>query len=248
MLAQKRSQVDLSVTDPYFLDRNLVAGFDLFHISNDNQDIASYSERRTGGALRLGYVFNEHLSQAWTYTLVSRNVYNVQSGASIYVLDQQGESLLSQLGTTVSLDYRDSRVDPHDGFLVRAGHRLRRHRRHGALPALEARRQLLHPARAPDRRRGLDASRSPAGIGYLAQLGHQEKIIDRFFLGGDNLRGFQSGGAGPHALGTTTIDSIGGRFIYTGTGRIALPAADLARPRHLGPGLCRYRLAFGGDR
>ena len=53
------------------------------------------------------------------------------------------------------------------------------------------------------------------GIGYLAQLGHQEKIIDRFFLGGDNLRGFQSGGAGPHALGINTVDSIGGRFIYT---------------------------------
>ena len=37
-----------------------------------------------------------------------------------------------------------------------------------------------------------------AGAGYLTQLnGRQEKIIDRFFLGGDNLRGFQSGGAGP---------------------------------------------------
>ena len=52
--------------------------------------IASYSERRTGGALRLGYEFNEHLRQAWTYTLVDRNVYNVQSGASIYVIDQAG--------------------------------------------------------------------------------------------------------------------------------------------------------------
>ncbi len=77
VLAQKRSQIDLSVTDPYFLDRNLVAGFDLFHVRNNNQDIAAYSERRTGGALRLGYEFNEHLRQAWTYSLVDRNVYNV---------------------------------------------------------------------------------------------------------------------------------------------------------------------------
>ncbi|MBV8913344.1 MAG: BamA/TamA family outer membrane protein, partial [Acetobacteraceae bacterium] len=47
--------------------------------------------------------------------------------------------------------------------------------------------------------------------------------IDRFFLGGDNLRGFQSGGAGPHAIGTTTVDSIGGRFIYTGTTEVRFP-------------------------
>ena len=28
----------------------------------------------------------------------------------------------------------------------------------------------------------------------------RDRIIDRFFLGGDNLRGFQSGGAGPHSV------------------------------------------------
>ena len=147
MLAQKSSQVDLSVTDPYFLDRNLVAGFDLFAIRNNNQDIAAYSERRTGGALRLGYEFNEHLRQAWTYSLVDRNVYDVQSGASIYVVDQAGTSLLSQLGTTLTLDYRDSRTDPHTRLRHPGRRRLRRPRRHGALHAHQDRRQLLHPAR-----------------------------------------------------------------------------------------------------
>ncbi len=32
-----------------------------------------------------------------------------------------------------------------------------------------------------------------------------------------------SGGAGPHAVGTDTIDSIGGRFIYTGTTELRFP-------------------------
>ena len=36
VLAQRRSSIDLSVTDPYFLDRNLVAGFDLFALQSDN--------------------------------------------------------------------------------------------------------------------------------------------------------------------------------------------------------------------
>ncbi len=121
VLAQRRSQIDLSVTDPYFLDRNLVAGFDLFHVRNNNQDTAAYSERRTGGSLRLGYEYNEHLRQAFTYSLVSRNIFNVQDGASFYVQNQKGQSVLSQIGTTVALDYRDSRTDPHDGFIIRVG-------------------------------------------------------------------------------------------------------------------------------
>ena len=51
------------------------------------------------------------------------------------------------------------------------------------------------------------------GVGYFFNLGVQEKIIDRFFLGGDNLRGFQAGGAGPH--NPFGGDSLGGRFIWT---------------------------------
>ncbi|GAC1348480.1 MAG: outer membrane protein assembly factor BamA [Acetobacteraceae bacterium] len=229
VLAQKRSQVDLSVTDPYFLDRNLVAGFDAFLVRNDNQSIASYSERRTGGALRLGYEFNEHLRQAWTYTIVDRNVFNVQSGASIYVTNQAGQSLLSQIGSTLSLDYRDSRTDPHDGFLIRLGVDVAglggsaRYVR----SKLDGNYFIPLESLTGDSDWGIALS---AGAGYLAQLGREEKIIDRFFLGGDNLRGFQSGGAGPHAVGTSTVDSIGGRLIYTQSTELRFPlpiSADL---------------------
>jgi outer membrane protein insertion porin family len=223
VLAQLSSQLNLSVTDPYFLDRNLVAGFDIFHVQNDNQSIASYSERRTGGALRLGYEFNEHLRQAWTYTLVNRNVYNVQSGASIYVLNQAGQSLLSQIGQTISLDYRDSRTDPHDGFLISLG------TDYAGLGGtanyfrtkIDAKYLISLENYLGDPDWVLAFS---AGGGYLANLGgNQEQIIDRFFLGGDNLRGFDSGGAGPHAIGSNTIDSIGGRLIWTQSTELRFP-------------------------
>ena len=229
VLAQRRSQVDLSITDPYFLDRNLVAGFDLFAVNNNNQDIAAYNESRLGGALRLGYEFNEHLRQAWTYTLVSRRVYDVQPGASIYILNQAGSSLLSQVGQTLSLDYRDSRTDPHSGGLLRLGTDF------AGIggTAHYVRTKLDGTYFIPLDRFTGDSDWSvalSAGVGYLAQLGSQEKIIDRFFLGGDNLRGFQSGGAGPHAVGATSVDSIGGRFIYTQSTELRFPlpiSADL---------------------
>ena len=229
VLAQRRSQVDLSITDPYFLDRNLVAGFDLFLVRNDNQNIAAYNERRAGGALRLGYEFNEHLRQAITYSLVDRNVFNVQPGASIYIQNQKGASLLSQIGQTLSLDYRDSRTDPHEGFLIRLGTDLAG--LGGTARYLRA--KVDGNYYIPLERFTGDADWTialSAGAGYLAQLGREEKIIDRFFLGGDNLRGFQSGGAGPHAVGNNSVDSIGGRFIYTQTTELRFPlpiSADL---------------------
>ena len=77
-----------------------------------------------------------------------------------------------------------------------------------------------------------------AGGGYLSEVGgHQEKIIDRFFLGGDNLRGFQSAGAGPHAIPIQQgwvnygSDSIGGRFIYTQSTELHFPLPISAGPR-----------------
>ncbi len=220
VLAQKESEVDLSVTDPYFLDRNLVAGFDLFHVQNNNQTIAQYSERRTGASLRLGYEFTQHLRQALTYSIIERNIYNVQTGASIYIQDEAGPSLLSQFGQTLTLDYRDSTVDPRSGFVVRFGtdfaglggdaHYVRTKIDGTYLIPLES---VLGD---PDY--GLAIS---AGAGYLFNLGYQEKIIDRFFLGGDNLRGFESGGAGPHDA--TTGDSLGGRFIWTQSTEFRFP-------------------------
>jgi outer membrane protein insertion porin family len=220
VLATKESQLDLSVTDPYFLDRNLVAGFDLFHTDNNNQDIAQYSERRTGLSLRLGYDFNEHLRQAWTYSLVDRDVYNVATNASIYIMDEQGPSVLSQLGQTLTLDYRDSRVDPHTGYVVRLGVDVAGLGGNAHYVRSKIDTTYFIPL---DRFTGNSdwGFAISAGAGYLANEGRNEKIIDRFFLGGDNLRGFESGGAGPHD--TTTGDSLGGRFLWTQSTELHFP-------------------------
>ncbi len=220
VLAQRNSSIDLSVTDPYFLDRNLVGGFDLFYVTTNNQDIAQYSETRAGFALRLGYAFNEHLRQAWNYTLVDRDVYNVATNASFYIRDQSGYSLLSQFGQTLSLDYRDSTVDPHTGFVTRLGTDFA-----GAGgDAKFIRTKIDGTYYVPlDRFTGNSdwGIAISAGAGYFFDLGSQEKIIDRFFLGGDNLRGFQAGGAGPHD--EYSGDSLGGRFIWTQSTELRFP-------------------------
>lgn len=228
VLAQRQSQVSLSVTDPHFLDRNLVAGFDLFHIQNNLQDLAQYNERRTGLNLRLGYEFSEHLRQVWTYSIVRRSVYDVGPFATIYVKDAQGSSVLSQLGQTLTVDYRDSRIDPREGFVIRLG------TDYAGLggDARFIRTKIDSTFYVPLERFTGDPDWTialSAGAGYLFTQGKREKIIDRFFLGGDNLRGFAVGGAGPHAQ-VAGSNSIGGRMMWTQSTELRFPlpvSADL---------------------
>jgi outer membrane protein insertion porin family len=221
VLAQRRSSINASVTDPYFLDRNLVAGTDVFLIETNFLGTEPYDERRAGFALRLGYAFNEHLRQTWSYSLVDRDVYDVETGASPFILNEAGTTLLSQISQVMTLDFRDSRTFPHTGYVVEAGTDL-------AGLGGDARfvRGNLNAAYYIPLERLLGnpdwGIKIGGSTGYMSLLsGGREEIIDRFFLGGDNLRGFQTGGVGPHD--TTTDDPLGGRFIWTQTSELRFP-------------------------
>jgi outer membrane protein insertion porin family len=219
-LAQKESQVDLSVTDPYFLDRNIVTGFDIFRTETNNLDVEEYSERRTGANIRIGYAFNDHLRQLWTYSVVQRDVYDVQSTASLYVQDQAGQSLLSQIGQTLTLDYRDSKLEPHTGWVMRFGSDFAGLGGDAHFVRLKYDTTYYIPL---DRFSGNSdwGIAVSGGVGNLFSLNNNERIIDRFFLGGDNLRGFQTGGVGPHAINGG--DSLGGRFLWTQSTELRFP-------------------------
>lgn len=221
VLAQRRSSINTSITDPYFLDRNLIAGTDIFLIQTNFLGTEPYDEKRVGFDMRLGYNFNEHLRQVWSYSLVNREVYNVESGASPFILNEAGTTLLSQASQVVTLDYRDSRIYPHTGFILELGTdfaglggdtRFVRGNVNGAY-YIPLERYLGNP----------DWGIKIAGsAGYMELLpGGREEIIDRFFLGGENLRGFQTGGAGPHDA--VSGDPLGGRFIWTQTTELRYP-------------------------
>lgn len=220
ILGTLSSSIDLSVTDPYFLDRNLVAGADLFYIKTNLQYVSEYNEQRVGASYRLGYSFNEHLQQTWNYTAVDRDIYDVASTASYYIRADQGWTVLSQIGQTFTIDYRDSTVDPHSGWIMRFGGDVAglggdEHYLRGKVDAAYYV-PLERYFGSPDWFVSLSA-----GTGYLWAYSGEESIIDRFFLGGDNLRGFLSGGAGPHD--PVTGDALGGRWIWTQSTELHYP-------------------------
>ena len=55
------------------------------------------------------------------------------------------------------------------------------------------------------------------------------RLNNRFFIGGDTLRGFAVGGIGPRDANTT--DSLGGKYYYTGTAELSFP---LGLPKEIG--------------
>jgi outer membrane protein insertion porin family len=234
VLAQKDTSIDLSTTDPYFLDRNLIAGSDIFFIQTNYLGTEPYDERRQGFDVRLGYNFNEHLQQVWSYTLANRTVFDVTDTASPFITNQAGTTLLSQVGQVVTLDYRDSKINPHTGYLLSLGTDLAGIGGEEHFARVSVNGSYYIPL---DRFTGNSdwGIKLAAGAGQLLELGgQQEQIIDRFFLGGDNLRGFEDGGAGPHDA--ISGDPLGGRFIWTDTTELRFPlpvSPDLGLTGHV---------------
>lgn len=204
----KTQQYDISFTEPYFMERDLAAGFDLFRVTRDNQSTSSYNEERNGLNLRLGYPLSESLRQKLTYGIVQSTISNVDSTASRFIREQEGKTLTSSISNELAYDKRDSKLNPTQGYNVTlttdlAGfggdvHYLR-NRLGGAYYIPLTEKWVLNLG---------------GEAGYILGLGENVRINDRFFLGGDNLRGFKFAGIGPRDLTNGVDDALGGnRFV-----------------------------------
>jgi outer membrane protein insertion porin family len=221
-LAAKRSEVDLSFTEPYFLNRDVAAGADAFHVTQNNQDVSSFDFRSTGGALRMGYPITEDLRQSFKYTVKRQEITNVQSNASRFVKEQEGEFLLSEISHSLVYDLRDSRVSPTKGYVVRMTNDV------AGLGGVKYLRNQLRGAKYFPLADKWVLSLSGVG-GYIIGLGEDVRLLDRFFVGGEDLRGFETGGIGPRDVNTN--DSLGGQWKYTGSMELTFP---LGLPAELG--------------
>ena len=230
MVSFRSQQVDLSFTEPYFLDKNIAAGFDLFEVktsptSNFFTGITPvYQQFSYGGALRGGYQISENLRQTWKYTARSDEITSVQSNASLFIQLQAGTHITSAVGQVLLYDRRDNRLDPTDGYYASIGNDFA-----GAGFGVE---YIRNKATF-----GYYYSVAPEWVlsftgeaGDIFGWGGQKVLLqDRFFVGGDNLRGFAPAGVGPRD--TTSGDGLGGNKYYVGSVSLAVP---LGLPKELG--------------
>jgi outer membrane protein insertion porin family len=223
LVAQRTQQVDLSFTEPYFLDRNLSAGFDLFALTRNNQTFAGFDQFSVGGSLRAGYQITEPLRQTLKYTLRQDRIFNVADTASRFIRDQVGTRVTSSVGQSLLYDRRDNRLDPTSGYFASISNDVA-----GLGGDVRYLRTVLSG--------GVYYSVAPQYVlsvtgdsGYIFGLSDKVRIEDRFFVGGDNLRGFANGGIGPRDI--STGDALGGNAYYVGSVALGFP---LGLPQELG--------------
>ncbi|MFO1083707.1 MAG: outer membrane protein assembly factor BamA [Reyranellaceae bacterium] len=216
--------IDLSFTEPYFMDRPMAAGFDIFRTSNDRQQVASYSDQSLGFALRAGWAYSEFMRQNVRYTLRQTNIYNVQPWASQIVQLNAGYSTVSEVSETIAWDSRDTRINTTKGFLVRNTMAVA-----GLIGTEQYFRATADAVYFQSIYEDIVASIGGSLGAVIPYNGSSLRLNNLFFIGGDTLRGFQVGGIGPRDSNTT--DALGGTYFYTATTELSFP---LGFPKEIG--------------
>ena len=222
-LSARRSRLDLSFTDPYFLDRDIAAGFDLYTTTADYSSESSYEQDTIGGSLRGAFDVSENLRETVRYTLRRDNVHNVKDDASEVIQDEEGDSWRSYVSNEYFYDRLNNRNTPTEGYYARL---------QNDLAGFGGDTRFLRTSVGagyywPITGSWIGSLRSE--VGYIFGIGDDVTVVDRFFLGGDSFRGFSTRGVGPRDRNTD--DSLGGNLLYSGTAELSFP---LGLPEELG--------------
>lgn len=218
------SQGSISFTEPYFLDRSLSAGFDLFATQNDRQSTSGYSDWSIGFGVRGGWAYGDYLRQTVRYTLRQTEIYDVTSTSPI-IQSQAGTSTVSEIAETLAWDTRDQRLNPTKGWLLRSSVGAAGFGGTEYYARFTADGVYIQPIFED-----LVASVGIAAGMVLPYAGSYVRLNNLFFIGGDTMRGFSVGGIGPRDA--NTADALGGQYYYTGTVELSYPLPLL--PKEIG--------------
>ena len=195
------------LTQPYLFGRDLTGSIDVFKTKSTANNT---SANRTG--VDLGAQFNaaNDVYHSVTYGISTSKITNTSTSATS-VTGENGKSLLkSAVSYTIGRDTRDSRFDPTEGFFTEISETfsgvggdvnfLRSNLRGGYYKPYLFKSLVL----------GVRGR-----VGHISGLGDDVTQSERFFLGGRDVRGFDSNGIGPRDTGAG--GAVGGNNIYSGT-------------------------------
>lgn len=217
----ERWQVDLSFTEPRFLDQNIAFGFDLFHKDVNQSDEGGFSSRKTGGSLRLGFPLAENFWMQTYYSIDQTSLYDVnEDNVSKFVseeIERNGDTTLTSLvGAAVSYDKRNHPKNPTSGYFLSLGADF------AGLGGDTQYARFVGEGRAylPVTEKITLVGRVIGGT-ISGWGGDDVSLTDLFYRGGETIRGFERGGFGPRDL--KTDDAIGGLHYWAATAELRFP-------------------------
>jgi outer membrane protein insertion porin family len=220
----RRKDFVIALTEPYFLDREISLGGELFY--REASFVSSvYDEKRFGGAITARKRLGTFTSGRVGYRLENITIQNLDEDVSDTIRDEEGTRLKSEISAGILYDTRDS------VFLTRKGERIdfSAFLAGGFLGGdtdiygwdLEASKYFLLPWDTILTLNGELASVSTWGDG------DRVPIFDRLYLGGaNNLRGFRFRDVGPK---DEDGEPIGGNSLWRMTVEYTFPIVDKVR-------------------
>ena len=202
--SRSAQNIDLSFTNPYFLDTDILIGFNIYHTQRDWYDF-NYRIYTNGGGVRLGYPIKllDHARAIAGYSLYTKR-YEIRNSSlpvspSLQDLHEEGRQYTSAVNLTLMRDSRDNIFFPTSGSRLILYNELAG----GALGGdFNYYKQIgevswFTPAFLTT------VLRIKARYGYITDYGHNHHGVppdERFYLGGtgpDGVRGYADRSIGP---------------------------------------------------
>ncbi|MBL4872979.1 MAG: outer membrane protein assembly factor BamA [Rhodobacteraceae bacterium] len=205
----ENSQVfSLSFNEPALFGRDVSAGFSAYFRNSDRSE-SSFQTTNFGFEPNIRFAVGENTRMKLSYRLSSDEIRDVAAGASpIISADDVGPQITSSIGVTLSYDRRNSRIDPTSGFVVTLDENFA-----GLGGDLNFSKTVVrvkgYTAFFDD---NLILSAELEGGALVTTDGSNSRVTDRFFLGGNSLKGFATGGIGPRDSFPNNDDALGGNY------------------------------------
>ena len=220
----ERKDFILAITEPYFLDRRLSLGGQVFY-NEANYLSAQYNQRNYGVSFELRKPINAYMYGTLGYILQDIDIFDVDPSSSEFIQSQKGSSVESKLLSSLVFDSRDSAILSRRGQRITfspviAGGFLGGDTQIYAFD-LEGSQYFHLPKDTILLINGEISTVSQWGSG------NQVPIYERLFLGGsNNLRGFPYREVGPQ---DENGEPVGGQSMARATFEWTFPIIEKAR-------------------
>ena len=194
---------DFSITEPYFIGKNLSIRTDLYSRFDDNANV-KYETETIGLGLSLGFPLSAKNRITTKYSLLSSKT-TADSDATQYERLLAGTSSISQVGYSLSIDNRNSPYKPSAGSIFKIDQNLAGIG--GTSNFIEN--KITYKFYKRLHKGFIGAIKSEFGT-INGFNGKHAPIESMFNIGGKNLRGFKYGKVGPQLSSSFT----GGNYYY----------------------------------
>jgi outer membrane protein insertion porin family len=224
-IGTRRKDFQISFVEPWFLNRRLAFGTDLYHRElNFYSDL--YDVRQTGARFSLTKALgSEFLVGSVSYTIENISIFNVDPTAPLVIRQEPRNRLVSKVGSSIAWDTRNNVALPDRGHRIEFLNELAGGPFGGDTDFYKLR--LSGSQYFP----GFFAGHVWEIIGQAGVVdnygdSNRVPLFDRYFLGGvTSLRGFRYRKVGPHQEG----EPIGGETYWFGSVEYSIPIIERLR-------------------